>query len=140
MLFFGHIATTIVLADATGADRTAAIAGNLVPDVVDKSGRLLRLFPAGRWLAHGLPALVVCSTAVACLSNPRKGLSFALGYSGHLLCDLYLGGRVPWLIPLRRYRWRKSRRPTLVRRLLYFLPEAVGLLVITRLPRETDAP
>jgi hypothetical protein len=126
MLFFGHIAASLLIADATGADRTAAVAGNLLPDVVDKTAAwVLRLTPSARWLAHGLPCFVVVSAVAGLFLEPRRWRGFVLGYAGHLVCDLWAGGRVPWLAPFRRIRSRRRRRSK--RKLaLYLLPELVG--------------
>jgi hypothetical protein len=126
MLFFGHIAASLLVADATGSDRAAAVAGNLLPDVLDKTGAwVLRLTPSARWLAHGLPCFAVVSLIAGLFLEPRRWRGFVLGYAGHLACDLWAGGRVPWLAPFRslpRKRSRRSRRALA----LYLLPEAVG--------------
>ena len=132
MLFLGHIAVTLKLADATGADPAAAVAGNLLPDLVDKSARRLRLFPSGRWLAHGLPAVLLTSLLVGRMTTPHHRRSFALGYLGHLVCDLYLGGRVPWFIPLRRYTPKEKEQRSVLYWLLYLLPELIGAAVIAQ--------
>jgi hypothetical protein len=99
MLFFGHIAIAVAAAEATGSERAAAVAGNLYPDVVDKSLRLLKLTPRGRWMAHGLP-LLTATLAVSHLALPRpRWRAFVLGYFSHLAADHYDGGRLPWFAP-----------------------------------------
>ena len=104
MFFFGHIAATLLVADATDSDRTAAVAGNLLPDVTDKTlSWVFRLGPS-RWLAHGLPAYLLTNLVAFALLDRQRRRGFALGYAGHLLCDLWAGGRVPWLVPGRRGR------------------------------------
>ena len=134
MLFLGHIAASLLIANATDSDRAAAIAGNLLPDVVDKSGGwLLRLMPSGRWLAHGLPCFgAVCLLARFFLEG-RSWRGFVLGYAGHLVCDLWGKGRVPWLAPFERpYRRKPFERydwPAVL------LPEVVGAVVIWWLAR-----
>jgi hypothetical protein len=108
MLFFGHIAVSVALADATNSDTAAAIAGNLFPDVVDKSlGWVARLTPS-RWVAHGLPCLVTTCALLKPVLPERAWRGFALGYVSHLAGDLWNGGRLPLLAPFRGR--RRSRR------------------------------
>jgi hypothetical protein len=134
MLFFGHIATTLLIADATGSDRAAAVAGNLLPDVTDKTlGWVLKLTPA-RWLAHGLPGYFLVNMAAFALLDGRRRRGFALGYAGHLVCDLWAGGKVPWLAPFQPYPPRRQKRRHPMRFWsLYLLPEVVGLPIVVRL-------
>jgi hypothetical protein len=140
MLFLGHIAASLLVADATGSDRTAAVAGNLVPDVIDKTAsRLLKLTPASRWLAHGLPSFALFAALSFLALDRRRWRGFVLGYAGHLVCDLWAGGRVPWFAPFER-----QRRPDKLRgkrRTLFLLPEVVGAPIIWLLlsrPRTTS--
>ncbi len=129
MLFLGHIAVSLVAADATGSDRVAAVAGNLVPDVVDKTGGwVLRVFPGGRWLAHGLPFFGVSVLATRLLLDERRWRGFALGYLGHLVGDLYGGGRVPWLAPFGRVGSRGMPKHLVTPSTL--VSEAAGALII----------
>jgi membrane-bound metal-dependent hydrolase YbcI (DUF457 family) len=99
MLFFGHIAVSVALADATDSDAVAAVAGNLLPDVVDKSLRFAARITASRWLAHGLPSLALASALARPLLPERAWRGFAIGYASHLAADLWAGGSVPWLAP-----------------------------------------
>ena len=109
MLFFGHIAASLLIADASDSDRAAAVAGNLVPDVTDKTlGWVLKLTPS-RWLAHGLPAYLIVNLVAFLLLDRRRWRGFALGYSGHLVCDLWAGGKVPWFAPFQRKPRKGSR-------------------------------
>jgi len=132
MLFFGHIAATLLVADATHSDRAAAVAGNLLPDITDKTlGWVLKLTPS-RWLAHGLPGYFLANVVAFTLLDRRRRRGFAFGYAGHLLCDLWAGGRVPWLAPFqeqpaKREKWGARRLA------LYLLPEVIGLPVTLRL-------
>ena len=131
MLFLGHIAVSLILADATKSDRRAAIAGNLLPDVIDKTGGwVLRLMPSGRWLAHGLPFFgATILLARRFLDGPRwRG--FALGYLGHLIGDLYGGASVPWLAPFAAP--RKAKRGKLISGADVW-PEVRGALAILAL-------
>ena len=132
MLFFGHIAASLLIADATDSDRTAAVAGNLLPDVMDKTlGYVLRLTPS-RWLAHGLPGYALATVAAFAFLDRRRWRGFALGYAGHLLCDLWAGGKVPWLAPFQPKPRRRPRRGKLYP-LVYLLPEAIGLPITLHL-------
>jgi hypothetical protein len=142
VLFLGHIAVSLVLADLTGSDRGAAVAGNLLPDVVDKTGGwVLRVMPSGRWFAHGLPSLASTVALARLVLPPRHWRGFSLGYAGHLLGDLYGGGRVPWLAPFSRPPARKKRDNLLTFTVL--APEVVGGLVIwwrlAKAPRPAEA-
>jgi membrane-bound metal-dependent hydrolase YbcI (DUF457 family) len=136
MLFFGHIAISMLLADATDSDRTTAVAGNLTPDVLDKTGAwVLRVMPSGRFLAHGLPFFTVASLVALRTMEPRKARGYILAYAGHLICDLWAGGQVPWFAPFtensRRKREKKRRSKLILA--LYLLPEVVGLPIVARL-------
>ncbi len=134
MLFFGHIAATLLVADATDSDRAAAVAGNLLPDVTDKTlGYVLRLTPS-RWLAHGLPGYFLVNLAAFALLDRRRWRGFALGYAGHLICDLWAGGEVPWRAPFQKHPHRKGRKGKF-RLVIYLLPEAIGLPLTMRLLR-----
>ena len=131
MLFLGHIAASLLIADATGSDRTAAVAGNLLPDVVDKTGSwVLRVMPSGRWLAHGLPCLTLICLVAGFFLDTRRWRGFVLGYLGHLVCDLWAGGRVPWLAPFEQPRRRRRKRRSRYRLALYLLPEAIGAPIV----------
>ncbi len=141
MLFFGHIAIAAGLADATASDAGAAIAGNLVPDVIDKTGAwVFRVMPSGRWLAHGLPFVALaCGIAGATLPR-RKARGFALGYLSHLAADHWAGGRLPWLAPFTKPPAGRSRHDAawLLKNLL---PEAAGaVFLLLRKRRRGRAP
>ena len=120
----------MLIADATESDRAAAVAGNLVPDVMDKTlGWVLKLTPS-RWLFHGLPlfALIAAGSRLF-LSGPRwRG--FVLGYAGHLVCDLWAGGRVPWMAPFGRKPVKRGGKKPVRFWAMYLLPEVVGVVVL----------
>ena len=139
MLFFGHIATTLLIADATDSDRAAAVAGNLLPDVTDKTlGWVLRLTPS-RWLAHGLPGYFLANLIAFALLDRRRWRGFALGYAGHLICDLWAGGKVPWLAPFQEEPDRNNKRSKGLRYLVvYMIPEVIGLPLTLRLLRRRE--
>lgn len=127
MLFFGHIAVSVACADAFDVDTSAAIAGNLLPDVTDKTGGwVLRVMPSGRWLAHGLPFFALTCLVSRPFLPDRRWRGFAMGYASHLIADYWAGGRLPLLAP---FTSMKRGRPN--RRLrwwfTYLAPEAMGL-------------
>jgi hypothetical protein len=139
MLFLGHIAVSLLLADATRTDRAAAVAGNLVPDVVDKTGAwVLKAMPDSRWLAHGLPFFGLVNLAVILVLDRRRSRAFALGYAGHLACDLWAGGRVPWFAPFGRPPAQRGLK-TPGRKLLYLLPEFIGAPIVWVLLRRSQS-
>ena len=138
MLFLGHIAASLLLADATKSDRAAAVIGNLTPDVIDKTGAwVIHVMPSARWLAHGLPFFALISLLTRPLLKGPGWRGFVLGYSGHLICDLWAGGRVPWLAPFEKPQPRESR-PTKLGLLAYLLPEVVGAPLIWLILRQRD--
>lgn len=135
MLFFGHIAASLLIADATDSDRKAAIAGNLVPDVTDKTlAWVLKLTPS-RWLAHGLPGFFLVSALSYFFLDRRRWRGFVLGYAGHLICDLWAGAKVPWRAPFQP-KPRPGRFRSRAHRALFLLPEVIGLPVIWLLTRK----
>jgi hypothetical protein len=110
MLFFGHIAVSVAVADATDSDVGAAIAGNLLPDVADKTGGwVLGVMPSGRWLAHGLPFFALSLAVASRVVDGRAWRGFALGYASHLVGDLWGGGRLPLFAPFDRPLGSESR-------------------------------
>ena len=135
MLFLGHIAASLLIANASRSDRAAAVAGNLTPDVIDKTACwVLRVMPSARWIAHGLPFFLLVNLLAGLMLDPRRWRGFVLGYAGHLVCDLWAGGRVPWFAPFEAPRRKRPGRrgPAL---LLYLLPEFVGAPLIWLLCR-----
>jgi membrane-bound metal-dependent hydrolase YbcI (DUF457 family) len=133
VLFLGHIAISLLVADRTDSDRAAAVAGNLVPDVVDKTGSwVLKLLPSGRWLAHGLPFTFLTIALARPFLDDRRWRGFALGYLCHLFADLWQGGQIPWLAPFKSPPKRRQKR-TFMHWFLYLLPEVVGGAIIWRI-------
>jgi hypothetical protein len=109
VLFFGHIAISVALADAAGADTAWAVAGNLLPDVTDKTGGwVLKVMPSGRWLAHGLPFFVLANALARGALPERASRGFTLGYASHLVADHYAGGRLPLMAPFAKPRSRSQ--------------------------------
>jgi membrane-bound metal-dependent hydrolase YbcI (DUF457 family) len=133
VLFLGHIAISLLLADATRSDGTAAVAGNLVPDVVDKSGAwILRAMPSARWLGHGLPFSLAIIIGARLFLDEQRWRGFALGYAAHLAADLWNGGKVPWLAPFGPPPVREKETQGLRGAVIYLLPELVGAALILR--------
>ena len=71
----------------------------------------------------------------------KQWQAFALGYTGHLICDLWGGSKVPWFAPFEsqrratRNRWPRSLRKWAI----YLLPEVVGGPIVWRLlKRDAD--
>lgn len=95
----------MLLSDLCRGDRAWAAAGTLLPDVIDKTlDWVLGLTPCGRYLAHSLAGAALLTAGAVTVGGRRRGLSFGVSYLAHLTCDLWEGGRVPWLMPFRRYR------------------------------------
>jgi hypothetical protein len=133
MLFLGHVATGVAIADATDSDHAATVAGTMLPDVIDKTGSwVFHVFPKGRWLAHGLPFFAAVSALVFATQERRKARGFILGYLGHLMCDLWGGGRVPWFAPFEHTVRSKGRTPFLVPTLKSMPPEIAGAWFLIR--------
>jgi len=100
MLFFGHIAVSVALADTADAHAGAAVVGNLIPDLTDKSLQWIGVTP-GRWLGHGLPFVALACAVTRPLLPRRAWRGFVLGYMSHLAGDLWGGGKLPLLAPFR---------------------------------------
>jgi hypothetical protein len=95
------------------------VAGNLVPDVMDKTlGWVLKLTPS-RWLFHGLPVFAM----IAVISR---------------LFDLWAGGRVPWMAPFGPKPVKRLGPKPLAFWAVYLLPEVVGAVVLWGRVRETS--
>lgn len=130
MLFLGHIATSVVIADAMGSERTAAVAGGLIPDVTDKTlAWVLKLTP-GRWFFHGLPVFFVVAMLSRMILPEARWRAFVSGYAAHLVCDLWAGGRVPWLAPWGPKPVKRLGKKPIWFWMVYLLPEAVGAAVL----------
>jgi hypothetical protein len=133
MLFLGHVATGVAIADATDSDHAATVAGTMLPDVIDKTGSwVFHVFPKGRWIAHGLPCFFAVSAFVFATQERRKARGFILGYLGHLMCDLWGGGRVPWFAPFEHTERSKGKTPFLVPLLKSMPPEIAGAWFLIR--------
>ncbi len=134
MLFFGHVATSLLIADATDSDRAAAIAGALTPDIIDKTTGMLGLTPT-RWLAHGLPFFVLACIVTRPVLPLEQWRAYVLGHAGHLACDLWAGSKVPWFAPFEAQRQAKANRwPRGYRKwAIYLLPELIGGVITSRL-------
>jgi membrane-bound metal-dependent hydrolase YbcI (DUF457 family) len=132
MLFLGHIAASLLLADATDSDRVTVVAGAMLPDVTDKTGAWILHKQPSRWLAHGLPFFTLVALLTRADPDARRSRGFILGYAGHLLCDLWAGDKVPWFAPFEKQRQPKRNR-SLLYHFVYLIPEFVGAAIIWRL-------
>ena len=133
MLFLGHVATGVAIADATDSDHAASIVGTMLPDVIDKTGSwVFHVFPKGRWLAHGLPFFAAASAVAIATQDRRKARGFVLGYIGHLMCDLWGGGRVPWFAPFEKTVRSPRKVPVLAPLVKSMPPEIAGAWFLIR--------
>ena len=130
MLFFGHIAIALAAAETTQSGKAAAVLGNLTPDIVDKTGCwILKVMPRGRWLAHGLPFMIIIFAATRPLLPKEHWRGFVLGYLSHLAADHYNGGKLPWLAPFQEP--PPSRHHDHLRLfIITLIPEVLGLAYI----------
>ena len=109
----------------------------MMPDVIDKTGSwVFHVFPKGRWLAHGLPFFAAASAIAIATQDRRKARGFVLGYLGHLMCDLWGGGRVPWFAPFEHTVRSPKKVAVMVPLLKSMPPEIAGAwFLIKRLNR-----
>jgi membrane-bound metal-dependent hydrolase YbcI (DUF457 family) len=128
-----HLAASLVLNEAYGGDRMSAAAGTIVPDLIDKTlAWVLGATPSARHAAHSLAAASVLTLTATRFGGRRKGASFGASYLCHLVCDLWEGGHVPWLMPFKRYRHAGRRWDLRITWRLVLL-EVVGMLVLAGL-------
>jgi membrane-bound metal-dependent hydrolase YbcI (DUF457 family) len=128
-----HLAASLVLNEAYGGDRVSAAAGTILPDLIDKSlAWVLGATPSARYAAHSLTAASALTLATMRFGGRRRGASFGASYLCHLVCDLWEGGNVPWLMPFKRYR-HAGRRWDLKITWRLALLELVGMLVLAGL-------
>lgn len=137
MLPTAHIASALLASRLLGLERAraAAILGALVPDMIDKTlAWVLGAVPTARHIGHTPLVAGALAAALRALSGRARASAFVIAYLAHLLGDLWDGGHIPWLMPLRRYdrqgdRWDVHLTPQLL------LLEALGALVIVALSR-----
>lgn len=92
----GHLAVGALIARrqryATFGLWCAALLGSLAPDLIDKSLRLVGVFPWGRTVGHSVfvVAAVALIAVVGRMFEPRARwpAALALGWAGHLVADL----------------------------------------------------
>lgn len=121
--------------EAYGGDRVSAAAGTILPDLIDKTlAWVLGATPSARHAAHSLAGASTLTLATMRFAGARKGLSLGVSYLCHLVCDLWEGGHVPWLMPFRAYRHSGRRWEFEITRGTALL-ELVGLLVLAGLMR-----
>lgn len=108
-MLLGHLATPILLKRYLKRVETVPLfAGSLFPDLLDKSLQQARLAANGRTLAHTLLSLTATTALFYRFRGRAAARSWALGYLGHLLCDI--GGTVPWFYPFVAYEFVPSSR------------------------------
>jgi hypothetical protein len=101
-----HRALTLTNPDESFPLRPLLLAA-LFPDLVDKAvGYVFHWMPNGRHFAHNIFALVGLWLVVTLVWGRRVGLAWLAGYWGHLLVD---GRTVPWLFPIKTYRFYRGR-------------------------------
>lgn len=143
MLPTAHIATALAVNRMAGfrSGDAPAILGALVPDAIDKTlSWVLRVTPVARHIAHTPLAVGVLSLGASAVLGRPWARAFATAYIVHLLGDLWHGGKVPWLLPFKRYDWRA--KPWHVDFTLdLILLEALGaaaIVLLLRLPPPAD--
>jgi hypothetical protein len=98
--------------------------------VLDKTGSwVFRVMPA-RWLAHGLPFYLSAILIARALLSGGAWRGFALGYAGHLVCDLWAGGKVPWFAPFEAQRRKRSGFRSWRQFGMFLVPEFIGAAII----------
>ena len=104
MLPTGHLATSYILYRFAKVDWRIAAAASLFPDLLDKPLKLVfHVFPGGRSLGHGLPAVIAISLGMWLWQGRHAGYSWFLGHLFHLFADYPFSGYVPWFFPLTDY-------------------------------------
>lgn len=103
-MIVGHLAVSALEHRYTGADFLPVMAAAVFPDAVDKVAYyVLDAADSGRSWGHTLLAAFITTAITYLLFGKRKGMSWALGYLSHLVCDI--GGVVPWLYPFVAYEY-----------------------------------
>ena len=137
MLPTAHLASALLVGRLArfGAGDSPAIAGALVPDVIDKTlCWVLGVTPVARHIAHTPLAVGVLTLGASAVMGRRWARAFGLAYAVHLVGDLWHDGHIPWLLPFKRYdlsgqRWHVDFTPDLI------VLEALGAVVIALLLR-----
>jgi len=107
-MLLGHLAVSALLHRYLKVDLSPALLAGVFPDIVDKTlCQVLHLTQSGRFFAHTLAVLGLSTIGIGLVWGWRKALSWALGYLGHLLCDI--SWFVPWLYPFVQYDFPVSK-------------------------------
>ncbi|HOQ97883.1 MAG TPA: metal-dependent hydrolase [Anaerolineae bacterium] len=110
MIFPGHVAAPVLASRYLDIDRRLAVLAGVMPDLIDKAA--FYVLHASHWTrlpAHSPLFFVATSLAVALAGRLlrrdwRWGLTWAVGYALHLLCDLIPpDGILPWAWPWHAY-------------------------------------
>lgn len=106
----GHLAGGIIIYKVFRLEALVVLLATFFPDLFDKPLRyVFHIFPFGRNVMHSLPGLFFVSAAVFAFWGRKKGVSWAAGHFGHIVCDgiadMVSAGKVfiPWLFPFVMY-------------------------------------
>lgn len=106
-MIWGHAGAAALLSGLTKLPSTAVWVGSAAPDLIDKAALYgLKWTKSGRMAAHNLLAFAVTTGAAGVIFGRKNAQAYAVGYFGHLLCDL--GGFLPWFYPFKRYHFYNS--------------------------------
>ena len=144
MLPTAHIASALIVQRIAGKDANPgmAIAGALLPDAIDKTlAWVLKVTPSGRHIGHTPLAAGVASLGASAMLGREAGRALGLSYLVHLAGDLWHGGHVPWLMPLKRYDLRSQpwRADLSLRTLLLEACAAAVVVQLLRTPQSTES-
>jgi hypothetical protein len=111
-MLLGHLAIPTILREYFDLEAIPLYVGSFFPDLVDKTLEEVGWLPNGRNIAHTLFTLAVTTVWVERIGGKASAISWAIGYLGHLVCDV--SGLVPWLYPFVAYEFKTPRsRPFL---------------------------
>ena len=107
-----------------------AVAGALLPDIIDKSLFMLGVTPCGRFIGHSIFFAPVIGL-ITYLVTRRKSLAIAitLGSLLHLVLDL--GYFIPLLYPIKNYPFSSICGPIeITSNILEWVAEGIGIVLI----------
>ncbi len=84
-----------------GLSPALAVAGVLLPDLIDKPIFFFLDYGPGRLFAHNLSFAVLAASVVARYAGVRAGAALGMGIVAHLVEDSH--AFVPWLFPILSY-------------------------------------
>jgi hypothetical protein len=102
MLYFAHIGFTVFIASMLYLPVIFAVAGALLPDIIDKGGNAIGLIPCGRYFGHSIFFPLTLGFLTYIITRKWKlTLAIFVGSFGHLLLDSFYF--LPWFFPLIKY-------------------------------------